>query len=265
LFEPSAAREKMDAASPQAQAGVATTSLVASLLARGRAAGEKVSVAREAAASWTSKRLSEVSAQAELLQQLAGGAYADVKSKGLRVGARDAAGSVQQAVRQWTTLATVKAQDAIAATGDIVTEPVFKTSAVAAAVGGSTLGAVGAASGVVVGGMAGGLAGVPLACFTLGLSIPAGAALGGSAGGALGLASGAAVGFLGGGAVGFAAFKKQRDLRRAGAVAMGKVSDSADYVKGHALASVRCAREAVKDAKQRLIGAGTGGTAESVC
>lgn len=172
-------------------------------------------------------------------------------------------GSVQQVVCESAACARCSVQDAIAATGEVCRQPVFKTSAATAAATGSVLGAAGATAGVVAGGLAGGLAGAPLALFTFGLSIPAGVIMGSTAGGALGFASGAAVGVVGGGAIGYTGFKKQDHIRELAASAVQNLNGSKDYVKGRALASADYTREAVKAAKQRLMRAGTGGTADA--
>jgi hypothetical protein len=237
--------------------------LIESGVARGRAAAEAVRSARASAVSRVQEVVSETVARAQFWRKLAGSTYEDVKVRGLRVHTQEAVGLARQVVFESAASAKCKAHEAVATTKEVVSTPAFKTSAVAAAAGGSTLGAAGATAGVVVGGVAGGLAGLPLALFTFGLSIPVGAVVGSSAVGALGLASGTAVGAVSGGALGYAGFKKQDEIREVGASAMGKVSDSTQYVKGRALASAEYARDAVKATKERLRRAGTGGTAEA--
>lgn len=78
-----------------------------------------------------------------------------------------------------------------------------QVSAAGAGLGAASLGTAGAASGACVGGAVGALAGVVPAIFTFGLSIPIGAALGGSAGLVLGGTAGSTTGFAGGGAMAF--------------------------------------------------------------
>lgn len=83
----------------------------------------------------------------------------------------------------------------------------------ASAAGGATVGGVGgAAGGVLLGGASGALMGVPLALFTFGLSIPAGAALGAVGCLLVGGAAGTAAGASAGGAVGYGAYSKRAEI-----------------------------------------------------
>merc|ERR1711879_971909 len=65
------------------------------------------------------------------------------------------------------------------------------------------LGTGGGAAGGVVGGIAGGMVGLPFALFTLGLSIPVCAAVGGGTGACVGAATGGAAGAAGGSVAGY--------------------------------------------------------------
>merc|ERR1740117_1021369 len=81
--------------------------------------------------------------------------------------------------------------------------PQFKTITIVTAGGAVTLSAVGGAFGCATGVVTGSLVGVVPAIFTLGMSIPIGATLGGTAGLAIGATAGGAVGVAGGGICGY--------------------------------------------------------------
>lgn len=150
--------------------------------------------------------------------------------------------------------AAVKAKELYGATGDLVSQKSFQTTAASAAAGGMTLGAGGAAAGSVAGGVAGAVAGLPLALFTFGLSIPVGAVVGGGTGLVLGTAAGAATGALGGGAAGYGVYQKRDDLTSVGKTALLKASGGADVVKGQLFTTVAYAKDRVSAAKARLVG-----------
>lgn len=119
---------------------------------------------------------------------------------------------------------------------------------VAGAAGGAvTLGAGGAASGLAVGTTLGAVVGFVPAVFTLGLSIPVGAAIGGGAGLMTGAAIGSTAGVVGGGAAGYGVYTEREQLKagaqqawqRAGAGAdlvRDSIVTSSDFVKGRASA-----------------------------
>mmetsp|Transcript_147220 Transcript_147220/g.472875 ORF Transcript_147220/g.472875 Transcript_147220/m.472875 type:complete len:299 (+) Transcript_147220:61-957(+) len=156
----------------------------------------------------------------------------------------------------------VKAKELYTATGELVSQKSFQTTAASAGAGAVALGAGGAATGLAAGGVAGAAAGLPLALFTFGLSIPAGAILGSGAGLVLGAAAGATAGFVGGGAAGFGVYTKKDDIRGAASGAFTKASQGAECMKGRAIKSVEYAKGVVVAARARLVHAGTGGTAQ---
>merc|ERR1712012_1105194 len=96
------------------------------------------------------------------------------------------------------------------------------------------LGAGGGAAGLAVGGTAGALAGLPLALFTFGLSVPAGAVFGGGAGLAMGAATGASIGTVGGGVAGFGAYSKRDGIRQAASIIASTLGSGAVYARGRA-------------------------------
>jgi hypothetical protein len=80
--------------------------------------------------------------------------------------------------------------------------------------GGLCLGSGGAVVGVVVGGTCGSAIGIIPAIFTFGLSIPAGAVVGGGSGLVLGSLAGGSAGFVAGGACGYSVAYLRTDIRR---------------------------------------------------
>jgi len=180
------------------------------------------------------------------------GLQANVQAKGIRACVQDLATSAQLLARESAASAKVRAGELYTVTGDVVSHKSFQTTAASATAGAVTLGAGGAATGAVTGGVAGAVAGLPLALFTFGLSIPAGAVVGGAAGLVLGTAAGATTGFLGGGVAGYGVYQKKDDIR------------GAELVKGRAVKSVEYAKDMVVAAKSRLKRAGTGETAENM-
>mmetsp|Transcript_1535 Transcript_1535/g.4526 ORF Transcript_1535/g.4526 Transcript_1535/m.4526 type:complete len:291 (+) Transcript_1535:98-970(+) len=179
------------------------------------------------------------------------GLRANVQAKGIRACVQDLATSAQLLARESAASAKVRAGELYTATGELVSQKSFQTTAASATAGAVTLGAGGAATGAMTGGLAGAVAGLPLALFTFGLSIPAGAVVGGGAGLVLGTAAGATTGFLGGGVAGYGVYQKKDDIR------------GAELVKGRAVKSVEYAKDVVVAAKGRLERAGTGETAEN--
>merc|ERR1719414_2253936 len=143
-------------------------------------------------------------------RQIASVAYWSLKEKGLKAYSAEMAASARAqaagALTDAKTLAQAKAKltrakavELKVATGELMASESFQATAASAAGGATMLGAGGGAAGLAVGGTAGALAGLPLALFTLGLSVPAGAVLGGGAGLAMGAATGASVGAVGAG------------------------------------------------------------------
>merc|ERR1719323_1879424 len=112
-------------------------------------------------------------------------------------------------------LTRAKAVELKVATGELMASKSFQATTASATGGATMLGAGGGAAGLAVGGAAGALAGLPLALVTFGLSVPAGAVLGGSAGLATGAATGAGIGALGGGVAGFGAYSKRDGICQA--------------------------------------------------
>mmetsp|Transcript_84079 Transcript_84079/g.271782 ORF Transcript_84079/g.271782 Transcript_84079/m.271782 type:complete len:286 (-) Transcript_84079:278-1135(-) len=190
------------------------------------------------------------------------GLQADVQAKGIRACVQDRATSAQLLARESTASAKERAGELYTVTGELVSQKSFPTTAASATAGAVTLGAGGAATGAMTGGLAGAVAGLPLALFTFGLSIPAGAVVGGGAGLVLGTVAGATTGFLGGGVAGYGVYQKKDDIRGAVSSAYTKASGGAELVKGRAVKSVEYAKDAVVAAKARLARAGTGEAGE---
>jgi len=133
-----------------------------------------------------------------------------------------------------------KVSDFSTETRKVVCSPEFKVTAASAAggcvVGGTTGFATGATFGAAIG--------VVPALFTLGLSIPVGAVIGGG----IGATTGGSVGFGAGGAVGYGAYTKRKEIQ-----------DTASSVKNYLVGKAKDASSAVNDVKTKLIGS-TGST-----
>lgn len=97
-----------------------------------------------------------------------------------------------------------------------------QVTAAGAAAGATALGTAGATGGLVAGGVSGAALGVPLALFTFGLSIPAGAVVGGGIGLCTGAAAGGATGLVGGGAAGYAGYRFRSGPKKAYTLAREK-------------------------------------------
>merc|ERR1719189_2991466 len=151
-------------------------------------------------------------------------------------------------------LTRAKAVELKVATGELVASKSFQATAASATGGATMLGAGGGAAGLAVGGVTGALAGLPLALFTFGLSVPAGAVFGGGAGLAVGAASGASIGAVGGGAAGFGAYSKRDDIRKAASLVTSTVGNGAVYAKGKASQSRALLQSAASGARARLVG-----------
>merc|ERR1719210_2305439 len=176
-------------------------------------------------------------------RQTASVAYWSLKEKGLKTYSAEIAASARArasaALTDAKTLAQAKAKltrakavELKVATGELVASKSFQATAASATGGATMLGAGGGAAGLAMGSTAGALAGLPLALFTFGLSVPAGAAFGGSAGLAMGAATGASIGAVGGGVAGFGAYSKRNDFRQAASIMASTVGDGAIYAKG---------------------------------
>merc|ERR1719323_2567875 len=151
-------------------------------------------------------------------------------------------------------LTRAKAVELKVATGELVASKSFQATAASATGGATMLGAGGGAAGLAVGGTAGALAGLPLALFTFGLSIPAGAVFGGGAGLAVGAATGASMGTVGGGVAGFGAYSKRDDIRKAASLVASTVGDGTGYVRGKASRSRASLQSVASGARARLVG-----------
>jgi len=131
--------------------------------------------------------------------------------------------------------------------------PQFKTITIVSAGGAVTLSAVGGAFGCATGIVTGSLVGVVPAIFTLGLSIPVGATVGGTAGLVIGATAGGATGAAGGGMAGYGGHRYRKQIG-AGVLNIKKsadggvqsvkifVHDKQIAVKSHATKQIEFAR-----------------------
>jgi len=121
-----------------------------------------------------------------------------------------------------------------------------QATAAGAASGAALLGAGGASAGLVAGTTAGAGLGLIPALFTFGLSVPAGAFLGGGAGLLFGMAMGSTAGALGGAAAGNKVYAKRDEIREGAQSTLSKVSSGTDLIKGKAVATAGFVRESVR-------------------
>merc|ERR1712187_132000 len=107
---------------------------------------------------------------------------------------------------------------------------------------------VGGSTGLATGATIGAAVGVVPAIFTLGLSIPVGAAIGGS----IGAATGGSIGFGTGGVLGYGIFTKRREIKDAASSVKG-------FVKSKTEKATTVASNAVNTVKTKMSGS-TGST-----
>merc|ERR1712048_144796 len=140
---------------------------------------------------------------------------------------------------------TSKASELRSGVKNAVSEPSFQVTAASAVGGSMVLGTAGLATGATVGAAVG----LVPAIFTFGLSIPVGAALGGS----IGATTGGTVGFGTGGALGYGIYTKRAEIK-------GAAGSVKDFVKDKAQEASSAATSAVNTVKTKLSGS-TGSTA----
>lgn len=167
----------------------------------------------------------------------------------LNVGARRMAGDASAAAIQ-------KTSDIGSEAKRIVTDQHNQVTAATAVGGAVTAGAAGGATGAVAGGTIGAGIGLLMAPFTLGLSIPVGAILGGSTGLVTGAAAGGTAGAVGGGAIGYGAYAKRDEISEAASGLTSSVGAAVTSVKDTAVASGASVR-------QRVLPRGSSGSASS--
>merc|ERR1711953_1018669 len=148
--------------------------------------------------------------------------------------------SIRKKTTEAKNQALKKASDFSTETKKVVSTPTFKVTAASAA-GGCV---VGGTTGFATGATVGAAIGVVPALFTLGLSIPVGAVIGGG----IGATTGGSIGFGAGGAVGYGAYSKRKEIQ-----------GTASSVKNYLVGKAKDASSAVNDVKTKLIGS-TGST-----
>merc|ERR1712232_1030054 len=146
------------------------------------------------------------------------------KASSMRIQAKSCLGLAKE--KTLKTATTTKAK-----TVEIASNKAVQVTAASAAGGAVTLGTAGGVTGLATGGTIGAAIGLVPALFTFGLSIPIGAAIGGSCGLVAGTAVGGTTGLVGGGAVGYGAFTKRDEIKTGLVAAKTKVIDGAGYVK----------------------------------
>jgi hypothetical protein len=125
----------------------------------------------------------------------------------------DVTAKLLQLYRHYKKQAEAKAEVATTQTLAVIKSPQFKTVTISTSAGAVVLGSVGGAFGCASGIVLGGTAGVVPALLTFGLSIPAGAAIGGGMGLCTGAALGGSTGAVGGGVTGYAGYKYRVQIK----------------------------------------------------
>jgi len=171
------------------------------------------------------------------LQTLIVNSVATTKSKVLDITvlSRAKAADVQEQVKGQAIKLGKKAHS-------IAAHPKFQVTAASAAGGAMVAGAGGGAAGLVTGGAIGAAVGVLPALFTLGLSIPIGAAIGGSAGLFVGTAAGGTAGAVAGGTTGYHVHSHSNEIKSGANGAWMKAHAYVGMVKTSLVGAVSGAR-----------------------
>lgn len=149
-----------------------------------------------------------------------------------KVKALKAKSEVYVAIRDCARIVNCKTKKMFADSKVLVADRKFQVTMASGAGSAAVCGAVGGGLGVTTGAMLGGAIGIIPAVFTLGLSIPLGAAIGGSTGLCVGTAGGGSAGFVSGSAVGYGAYSKRKEIGDAKNKAKAKAGKLIEYVAG---------------------------------
>lgn len=141
-----------------------------------------------------------------------------------------AAGSASACGERVAHEAKSKASDLAAEAKHVAQGTAFQTTALSAAGGAVAVGSGGAAAGLATGAVVGASLGLAPALFTFGISIPVGAAIGGSAGFLVCATGGAAVGALGGGVAGYG-YNKREHIACGARRILAKAKESVQWMK----------------------------------
>lgn len=134
-------------------------------------------------------------------------AKSDVHRKGM-----DTMTFTRAAIRDCALTVNGKTKKMIADTKVLTADRKFQVAMMSGTGSAAVCGAVGGGVGLTTGAVLGGAIGIIPALFTLGLSIPIGAAIGGGTGFCVGAASGGSAGFVSGSAVGYGAYSKRKEI-----------------------------------------------------
>jgi len=167
-----------------------------------------------------------VQKKAAALQRRGGEACVAVKNKALNVAGESKvkAGELADGALTLARASKVKAEA-------LAKDARMQVTVASASVGGAAGGTCGAAAGLFTGGALGAAAGIPVALFTLGLSIPVGAMLGGGFGLVAGGAAGTTVGATTGGALGYGGFTKRAEIQAAIFAVRTQMRQAANSIK----------------------------------
>lgn len=226
--------------------------------AGGGATGYAVYTKRAEIKSFSEKKYTQAKSTTETAWAAVVSKFADVKklAKGkvddMKALALSYYSKAQTKVGEKCACASEKAAAAKAKGIELVHDKSVQVGAVSAVGGAVACGSAGAATGMCTGTIIGGAVGIVPAIFTFGLSIPIGAAIGGSCGLVTGATVGGSAGFVGGGAAGYTAHAKRTDISTTVKGTIAKVNEGAEYMKDKASTSAAYVRA-------KMVG-GTGGT-----
>jgi hypothetical protein len=178
--------------------------------------------------------------------------FAEAKKESAKALALTSAATAQQKLGEGRECASKRLAVAKAKGIELASDRSVQVGAVSAAGGAAACGTAGAVAGLCTGTVVGGAVGLVPAIFTFGLSIPIGAAIGGSCGLVAGATTGGTVGFVGGGAAGYSVHARRDEIGVKVKGTISKVNEGAEYMKGKASTSAAYVRA-------RVVG-GTGGT-----
>jgi len=160
-----------------------------------------------------------------------------VKARGANAWARNARHAGSSRAHIAAGGAGSKARKIASAAHKMTKSKTFRTTAASGAGAAMALGTTGGVAGLATGTVVGAAVGLVPALFTLGLSIPLGAAVGGTCGLVTGAAAGGAVGVVGGSVAGYGACEKRDQIASIAAKTMTSVTVSAGKAKDNATAS----------------------------
>lgn len=191
--------------------------------------------------------------------------FTKVKSKSAKIWTPEAQYSAGMKAHAALGIAASRARKLAASAREVAADECVRTTAASAVGGAVALGTTGGVAGLTTGTVVGAAVGLVPALFTLGASIPIGAAIGGTCGLVTGAAAGSTVGAVGGGVAGYGAHAKgvqitsavdssRNQIASVASQTIMSVNDSAEYAKQRALTSAGYIKDTASAVRTRLFG-----------